>query len=243
MKTLLVIGASSDIAQATARKYATNGYRIILTGRNIEALEAFSEDLRIRYEAEAEVYKLDVLDLESHINFYNSLPHRPDGVIVAAGYLGEQSTAQNDESEAQKIIQTNFNGVVSILNIIANDFETRANGFIIGISSVAGDRGRKSNYIYGAAKAGLSAYLSGLRNRLYSSNVQVLTVKPGFVDTKMTHGLDLPEALTAQPNEVADDIYKAQQKRKDIIYTKGLWKVIMLIIVSIPEFVFKRLNL
>ena len=121
--------------------------------------------------------------------------------------------------------------------------EKNKNGFIVGVSSVAGDRGRKANYIYGSSKAAFSAYLSGLRNRLFESKIQVLTVKPGFVATKMTDGLDLPEKLTAQPEEVAKDIFVAQQKGKDILYTKGIWRLIMLIIKHIPEFIFKKLSI
>ena len=165
------------------------------------------------------------------------------GVISAVGYLGDQDKAQSDFSEAKKIIDTNYTGVVSLLNIIADDFEKRRNGFIVGISSVAGDRGRKSNYIYGSAKSALTTYLSGLRNRLYDANVQVLTVKPGFVATKMTKGLDLPEKLTALPEEVAEDIYNAQQKGKNVLYTKWIWRWVMLVIKAIPEWKFKGMSI
>ena len=130
-----------------------------------------------------------------------------------------------------------------MLNIIANDFENRKSGFIIGISSVSGERGRKSNYMYGAAKASFTAYLSGLRNRLHSSNISVLTVNPGFVDTKMTKGMDLPKILTTLPKDVAEDIYNAQQKGKDVLYTKWLWKWIMFFIRNIPEFKFKKMSI
>jgi len=121
--------------------------------------------------------------------------------------------------------------------------ESKRNGFIVGVSSVAGERGRKANYIYGSAKAGFSTYLSGLRNRLYESGVEVLTVKPGFVATKMTQDLDLPEKLTAEASEVAEDIFNAQQKGKNILYTKWIWKYIMLIIKHIPEFMFKKMSI
>lgn len=129
------------------------------------------------------------------------------------------------------------------MNVIANEYEQNKNGFIVGISSVAGDRGRKSNYIYGSAKAAFSAYLSGLRNRLHDANVQVLTVKPGFVNTQMTKGMELPEKLTAQPEEVARDIYAAQKKGKDVLYTRWFWRWIMLIIRNIPEFQFKKMSI
>ncbi len=243
MSYILIIGAKSDIAKGTARKYASNGYNLYLAARKSSELEEFANDIRIRTQKDVKCVDLDILDYASHENIYDALEEKPLGVISAVGYLGEQDRAQSDFKEAKKIIDTNYAGVVSLLNIIANDFEKRKNGFIVGISSVAGDRGRKSNYIYGSAKAALTAYLSGLRNRLYDANVQVLTVKPGFVATKMTEGMALPEKLTAQPEEVAEDIYKAQQKGRNVLYTKWMWRWIMLIIKSIPEFLFKKKNI
>ena len=243
MSYLLIIGAKSDIAKATARKYASNGYNLYLAVRKSSELEEFANDIRIRTQKDVKCVDLDILDYASHEDIYDALEEKPMGVISAVGYLGEQDRAQSDFREAKKIIDTNYAGVVSLLNIIANDFEKRKNGFIVGISSVAGDRGRKSNYIYGSAKAALTTYLSGLRNRLYDANVQVLTVKPGFVATKMTEGMALPEKLTAQPEEVAEDIYKAQQKGRNVLYTKWMWRWVMLIIKSIPEFLFKKKNI
>lgn len=243
MSYVLIVGAGSDIARATARTYANNGYNIYLAARNTGAIEDFSKDLAIRSGNNVKCIQLDILDYKSHQTFYEGLDEKPEGVITAVGYLGDQNTAQNNFSESQKIIDTNLTGLVSLLNIVASDFEQRKNGFIIGISSVAGDRGRKKNYIYGAAKAGFTAYLSGLRNRLHNKNVNVLTVKPGFVNTQMTKGMDLPKKLTAQPNEVAKQIYQAQQKRKNVIYIKGIWKWIMLIIKHIPEFQFKKMDI
>jgi len=243
MSYILIIGASSDIARATAREYAKHGYDIYLAARNSSRLDDFSKDITIRTNQKIKTIDLDILDYLSHQGFYDNLDEKPLGVICAVGYLGDQSTSQNNFDEAQKIINTNFTGVVSLLNIIANDFEIRKSGFIVGISSVAGDRGRKSNYTYGSAKAALTTYLSGLRNRLYESNVHVMTVKPGFVDTKMTEGMDLPEKLTAQPSEVAETIYKAQQKNKNVLYTKWIWQWIMLIIKSIPEWKFKSMSI
>ena len=243
MSSVLIIGASSDIAQAVARKYAAQGYDLLLAGRNLDELELLASDIRIRSNVSVKSLILDVLDFESHKTFYESIESKPEGVVVAVGYLGDQALSQKAFSEAQLIINTNYTGVVSILNIIADDFETRKRGFVIGISSVAGDRGRKSNYQYGSAKAALTAYLSGLRNRLYASNVHVLTVKPGFVNTQMTQDMDLPEKLTQEPEAVAEDIYKAQLKKRDVLYTKWIWRWIMTVIVFIPELVFKRLSL
>jgi len=243
MSYVLIIGAKSDIAKATAREYAKNGYDLYLASRNSEELEEFAKDVITRTQKTVKLLDLDILDYKSHQAFYDNLEEKPLGVISAIGYLGEQEKAQSDFDEAQQIMDTNYTGVVSLFNIIANDFEKRRSGFMVGISSVAGDRGRKSNYIYGSAKAALTAYLSGLRNRLYESQVHVLTVKPGFVATKMTEDMDLPEKLTAQPEEVAEDIYNAQQKGKNTLYTKWMWKWVMMIIRNIPEFQFKKMSI
>ena len=243
MSYVLIIGAKSDIAKATAREYAKNGYDLYLAARNSSELEEFANDVTVRTQKSVKVVELDILDYKSHQAFYDNLDEKPLGVISAIGYLGDQEKAQSDFDEAQQIMDTNYTGVVSLFNIIADDFEKRRSGFMVGISSVAGDRGRKSNYIYGSAKAALTAYLSGLRNRLYDAQVHVLTVKPGFVATKMTEDMDLPEKLTAQPDEVAEDIYKAQQKGKNVLYTKWMWKWVMLIIRNIPEFQFKKMSI
>lgn len=243
MSTVLIVGAKSDIAKAIARKYAAEGYDLFLAARNADDLKALASDIEVRSQRKVEYGELDILDFDSHKAFYDSLKEKPAGVISAIGYLGSQEKAQNDFAEARKITDTNYLGIASLFDIIANDFESRGSGFMVGISSVAGDRGRKSNYCYGAAKAALSAYLSGLRNRLSNADVQVLTVKPGFVATSMTAGMDLPEKLTAQPEQVANDIFKAQQKGRNIIYTKWIWRWIMLIIIHIPEWKFKGMSL
>ena len=243
MSYILIIGAKSDIAKEVARIYAKNGYNLYLASRQSEDLKDLANDIKIRSNVEVVLKEFDITKFETHSDFYNSLEPKPLGVIVAAGYMAEQKICENDWSETLNTINVNFTGAVSILNIVANDMEKNKNGFIVGISSVAGDRGRKANYIYGSSKAAFSAYLSGLRNRLFESKVQVLTVKPGFVATKMTAGLDLPEKLTANPEDVANDIYTAQQKSKDVLYTKGIWRLVMLIIKHIPEFIFKRMSL
>ncbi len=243
MSYILIIGAKSDIAKSLARKYSENGYDLYLAARNSSELEAFANDINLRTQKEAKCIDLDILDFRSHEAFYNDLNEKPLGVISVVGYLGDQDIAQNNFDEAERIINTNYTGIVSLINIIANDFEKRKSGFIVGISSVAGDRGRKTNYIYGSAKAALTTYLSGLRNRLHKVNIQVLTVKPGFVATKMTEDMDLPEKLTAQPEEVANDIFRAQQKGRNVLYTKWMWRWVMLIIKNIPEFQFKKMSI
>nr|WP_193988458.1 SDR family oxidoreductase [Lelliottia steviae] len=243
MSYVLIVGAKSDIAKAIAREYAKHGYDLYLAARNSAELADFANDINVRTQRKVKLVELDILAYQSHQAVYDSLEEKPLGVITAVGYLGEQKKAQVNFDEAQRILDTNYTGVVSFLNIVANDFEQRKSGFIVGISSVAGERGRKSNYLYGSAKAALTAYLSGLRNRLHQAHVQVLTVKPGFVATKMTEGMDLPEKLTATPEEVASDIFSAQQKGKNSIYTKWIWKYIMLVIKLIPEWKFKGMSI
>jgi len=243
MADILIIGAGSDIAKPLAREYAAAGNSLYLAGRNADRIESLANDLRIRHGIEVLVQELDVLATESHEVFFDTLPTLPAGIIAVAGYLGEQNKAEHDFGETRKIIDTNFTGIVSLLNIGANRLQAAGHGFIIGISSVAGDRGRKSNYIYGSSKAALTTYLSGLRNRLCDSNVHVMTVKPGFVETRMTAGMKLPRALTAQPEEVARDIFRAQQKRRSVIYTRGIWRLIMLVILHIPENIFKKTSI
>lgn len=241
--SVFVIGAKSDIAKATAKKYAKKGHDLILAGRNISELESLVSDINIRYNRSVKLIEVDILNYNTHKTLYQSIKDEIDTAICFVGYLGEQELSQENFDEARLILDSNYTGVTSILNEVATDFEKRKTGSIVCVSSVAGDRGRQSNYSYGAAKAALNTYLSGLRNRLYKSNVHVLTVKPGFVNTKMTAHLDLPNMLTAAPEKVADDIYNAQKKKKNVLYTKWMWYWIMLIIRNIPESIFKKMNL
>ncbi|MCH9742876.1 MAG: SDR family oxidoreductase [Proteobacteria bacterium] len=242
-KWLLVLGANSDMAVAIGRRFAQAGWHIQLASRNIEALQTEAKHLQVAYGIEAEAYLFDARDLASHAVFYNALVHKPDGVVVAFGLLGDQTASQADFNQAQEIIETNYTGAVSISEIVAADMEQRQAGFIVGISSVAGDRGRASNYIYGSSKAAFSAYLSGLRHRLFKSGVHVMTVKPGFVATKMTEGLDLPAKLTATPQEVAQAVFNGVSKRKNVLYVKWMWRYIMLIIIHLPSFIFNKTKL
>lgn len=243
MSYVLILGAKSDIARAVARVYAGAGYDLFLAARGAADLDGFARDIMVRTGRDVRCVDLDILDFGSHGAFYQGLGKRPGGVIAAVGYLGDQARAEQDFDEARTIVDTNYTGLVSLLNIVARDFEQSRSGFMVVISSVAGDRGRKSNYLYGSAKAALTAYLSGLRNRLQGAGVQVLTVKPGFVATKMTAHMKLPGLLTARPETVAKDIYRAQTGKKDVLYTLWVWRWIMLIIRCIPEGIFKKLNL
>jgi decaprenylphospho-beta-D-erythro-pentofuranosid-2-ulose 2-reductase len=241
MKNILILGAGSDMAIPIARMYSSHKNRIMLASRN--PLVKLQEDLRIRYNNEVYALSFDALDYASHPEFYKNLPLIPDIVICFFGYLGDQKKAEKEWEEAQRIIDTNYKGAVSILNVAGHSMELQKTGIIVGVSSVAGERGRQSNYIYGSAKAGFSTFLQGLRNKLFHSNVHVMTVKPGFVDTKMTEGLNTPRSLTASPEQVAKAIIKGIEAKKNVVYVLGIWRLIMLVIKLIPEFIFKKLKM
>ena len=244
MKQVLILGAKSDMAKATAEFYAKNGWDLNLAGRNvITELSSFSDRLKDDYGSEINLYDLDILAFQSHMVFFRSFQQKPDGVICFIGLLGDQKKSEMDFNETKTMIDSNFTGIVSLLNIFANHFEEKEDGFIVAVSSVAGDRGRKRNYTYGSAKAALTTYLSGLRNRLADKNINVLTVIPGFVDTNMTKEIELPPLLTSTPESVARHIFKSQQNRKNIIYTKKIWRWIMFIMKAIPERQFKKMSL
>ena len=242
-KTVLILGGNSDIGKSLAKEFGKLGSNLILTSRKMGQLDSFKSDLEIRYEIKCDIALFDVLDFKTHNLFYNYLKIKPNIVITCIGYLDYQENSQNDFNEALKTIQSNFTGLVSILNIISNDFEKNGEGVIIGISSVAGDRGRGSNYIYGSSKSAYTTYLSGIRNRLYSSGVTVITVKPGFIYTKMTSHLELPYLLTTNPDSISKDIIKSILKKREVVYSKWFWKWIMISIKLIPDFIFKKMKL
>lgn len=243
MATVLILGAASDMAVAIARKMATNGYSIQLAARNIDRLQPLRSDIELRYQVSCSAHEFDATNFMSHQSFFESLPLKPDITISVFGYLGENEKARENWQEAERIINSNYTGAVSILNIASHYYASQKKGTIVGISSVAGERGRQSNYIYGSAKAGFTAYLSGLRNRLFREGVHVVSVQPGFVYTRMTESLTLPPLLTAKPEQVADAVYKAIVNKKNTIYVKWFWRWIMLIIKCIPEFMFKKMKL
>ncbi len=241
---LLILGANSEIARAVAHRFAqAEKAHLYLASRGLASLHREAQDLQTRYQVKAVPCFFDATDFASHRGFYEGLHPPPDGVLLAFGYLGDQNQAQEDFAAARKILETNLLGAVSILEIAAADLARRRQGFIIALSSVAGERGRASNYIYGAAKGGLTVYLSGLRQRLAKHGVRVITVLPGFVHTKMTAHLELPQVLLADPAEVAADIHGAWRRGQDIIYSKGLWRWLMLAIRAIPERLFKKMKL
>jgi decaprenylphospho-beta-D-erythro-pentofuranosid-2-ulose 2-reductase len=243
MPTLLVLGATSDIGFAIAKKFAAEKYDVQLAARNPEQLKPFQTDLQIRFGITCSIHQFDATGFDMHSLFYNSLIPKPDVTVYSVGYMNDNEKVVNDWQETLKTIHTNYTGAVSILNIIAADYSARQTGIIVGISSVAGSRGRQSNYIYGSTKAAFTAYLSGLRNKLFHHNVHVITVLPGFVYTKMTEHLTLPKLLTSTPEQVANAIYKGTVKNTNILYVKWFWKWIMLIITLIPEPIFKKKKL
>ena len=243
MNNILILGAHSDIAIAVAHRFAEAGYQIQLAARNINNLAADKSDIELRYQVNVTLHEFDALDTTSHSYFVEQLTILPNITVCAVGYMGVQAENEREIKEASLVIRSNYEGPVSILSVLANCFEARGCGCLVGISSVAGERGRASNYVYGSAKAGFTAFLSGLRNRLAKKGVHVVTVLPGFVTTKMTEGMDLPKKLTAQPKEVANAIFNAVQKKQNIIYTRPVWRFIMIIIRNIPEQIFKRLKL
>lgn len=242
-KAVLILGATSDIAAGMADQFAREGHPLILAGRDIQHLRGLAEGLGRKYGAVCVPVVFDATKTEEHRAFYNGLDPRPGTVVCAFGELPDQIKAQEDPALALHSIMVNYSGAVSILELAAADLEGRGTGRIVGISSVASDRGRASNYIYGSAKAGFTAYLSGLRHRLYKSGVAVLTVKPGFVRTRMTEGLPLPVPLTATADQAAAAIIKAMRKKQDTVYVLGRWRWIMAVVRNLPEFIFKRSKL
>lgn len=240
-KSILIIGAKSDIAIAVAYKFASKGWNLQLTSRNCSELRLLVNDIKIRYEVNVSVYELDILKFDAFNNVLNSLNCLPEITLCSVGLLGKQKDEEKNLSDALLSIKTNYIGPSLLLGEIANRFEKRGSGSIIGISSVSGDRGRASNYIYGSAKSGFTAFLSGLRNRLHKSNISVLTVLPGFVKTKMIDHIDTPSIITSKPETIATLIYKNFYKSK-IVYPYP-WQIILFIVKLIPENIFKKLNL
>lgn len=240
---VLILGAASGIARAVARSFAEAGHPIQLAARSVARLEDDAADLRTRYDAEVTLHEFDALALDSHTSFVAGLPKLPDVAICAVGAMGIQEDSETDPMAAAIVMRSNFEGPASILALLGNAMEARGSGTLVGISSVAGDRGRASNYVYGAAKAGFTAFLSGLRNRLAKKGVHVVTVLPGFVKTAMTKGMETPAPLTAEPEETGAAIFKAVTRKTNVIYTRPIWRIVMAVIRNIPEPVFKKTSI
>ncbi len=247
MKNVLILGASSAIAQAAARQFAADGARLFLVARDPARLDVIAEDLRVRGAPGVDLLAADLTDCDRHPEIVAAAADSMSGidtVLIAHGTLPDQPACEQDAALALQAIDVNFTSVVSLCTELANYLAARGAGTLAVISSVAGDRGRQSNYIYGAAKGGLSVFLQGLRNRLYHSGVHVLTIKPGFVDTPMTaHIEDRGGLLWAQPDAIAAGILRAIAKQRNVVYLPGFWWLIMNVIRHIPEVLFKRLKL
>jgi decaprenylphospho-beta-D-erythro-pentofuranosid-2-ulose 2-reductase len=237
---ILILGATSDIGRAVARTFAAHGHAVHLAARDAGRLAHEAEDLRIRTGMPVTARHFDVLDA-TPLELANLDP--PPGIVVCVvGLLGDHRHCIAEPAAAELVMRTNYLGPALALESAARHLEARGGGTILAVGSVAGDRGRAGNYVYGSAKAGLAAYLSGLRARLHGSGIRVVTLKPGFVDTRMTAGMNLPKALTAQPEEVAAAILRACRAGPEIVYVRPIWRWIMTIIRLLPEPLFKRLK-
>jgi len=242
MPLMLILGATSEIARACALRFAQEGWDLCLAGRRMDALQNFAQELRTKTGRTVDCMAFDALDSSTHATLWNSLRNRADAVLCSVGLLGDQMVARHDSDAADRILRANFTGLVPLLSMAADTFEQRQRGLIIGISSVAGDRGRGSNYLYGSAKAGFTAFLSGLRARLTPSGVHVLTVKPGLVASPMLEGRNLPRCLIASPETTARDIANAVRKGRYTLYTPWYWRGIMFAVKHLPERLFMRLK-
>jgi len=242
MQRVLIIGATSAIAEATARHYAARGAAVHLLGRQVERLAAITADLKVR----GAKVSSDLLDVNDIANYSRALDAawaelgNVDVVLIAHGTLPDQAACEVSVDLSMSEFATNGSSTIALCTALAP--RLRAGATLAVISSVAGDRGRASNYLYGSAKAAVSAYLSGLGQRLRPEGINVLTIKPGFVDTPMTAAFK-KGALWAKPDQIAKGILRAIDNRRAVTYLPGFWWAIMFVIKSIPEFVFRRIKL
>lgn len=241
MRTALVVGATSDIGRTIARRLAGEVAVLQLAGREPERLEQEARELRGGDIERVSVCRCDVLAADGGASCLEELDPLPDLAVCVVGGPGDQREAERDPDVAEETMRTNYLGPALLLGAIAERFATRGSGVIVGISSVSGERGRRSNYVYGSAKAGFTAFLSGLRHRLAGSGVHVVTVKPGWVRTGTNRGT--PPWLTAEPADVADAVWRAVQARRNVVYVRSRWRVVMAVVRAIPEPLFKRLRL
>ncbi|MDR1876309.1 MAG: SDR family NAD(P)-dependent oxidoreductase [Flavobacteriaceae bacterium] len=242
---MIVLGANSDISQAFIDKILSENkdkYRkIYLVTSNPDKTERLAKHIQVKHKQESEIIFFDVTK-NSDYSVFDTV--ETDLLFCATGFLGENTEeGLYDDKNTEKIIEINYSKLVPLITLFARKFENRKEGTIIGLSSVAGLRGRQSNFIYGSSKAGFMVYLDGLRNYLFHKNVHVITVLPGFMDTEMTAGLQLPAPLTAAPQKAAEVIYKAYKKKRNKIYVIGIWRFIMLIVRNIPEVIFKKMKM
>ncbi|KOX99791.1 SDR family oxidoreductase [Pseudomonas nunensis] len=246
MKKVLIVGATSSIASACARLWAQQGSEFFLVARNAEKLEQTRADLIAQGAKSVNVHMMDAVDFSAHpAMLENCLVElrQIDIALIAHGTLPDQKACEQAPEVALQEFANNGTSVISLLTVLANHFEKQRCGTLAVISSVAGDRGRPSNYLYGTAKAAVSTFCEGLRSRMFKVGVHVIDIKPGFVDTPMTKGLPLPGPLVSSPEKVAQRIVKGIEGKVDVLYAPGFWALIMLIIRNVPGFLFKRANL
>ena len=240
---VLILGGGSDIGRATAHRFARAGHPIILTARKPSTLEIDQKDISLRYEVSVTLLEFDAFNPGTIPELITSLPEVPEYLVCAIGLLAGKEADDDAESRAQVLTGANFVGPGIALEAAAKLMATREGGAtIIGISSVAGDRGRAANMWYGAAKAGFTAMLSGLRQSYSRTSLRVVTIKPGYVRTKMIAGLETPNFLTTSPERVADQIYARRRSGSSVIYVGPIWAMIMMIIRLLPERIFMRLQ-
>jgi len=241
---LLIIGATSAIAQEAAKCFAADGAEMFLVGRSAQKLQAVASDLTVRGAKRVETFVVDLDDFERHAAMLDAVIAAFDGIdaaLLAYGTLGDQRKCELSVAETMREFTTNCTSVLAVLTLLANYFEGQRRGCIAVITSVAGDRGRRSNYVYGAAKGAVSLFLQGLRGRMSSAGVCVLTIKPGLVDTPMTAGIK-KGPIFASARAVGQGVYRAMQARKEVVYVPRYWRLIMLVVRTIPERAFKRVR-
>ncbi|MCA9539829.1 MAG: SDR family oxidoreductase [Myxococcales bacterium] len=243
--SVLILGATSRIGQQIAHRFAEAGHPVYVAARDVAEAERIAADVRIRHQAEAQAGAFDATDFDGHAALLDRVEAAVGAIevaVLAFGEMGDQETSQADFNQAHKVIDINYTGAVSVCEALAARLGPRGRGAIIGITSVAGDRGRQSNYIYGSAKGAFTLYLQGLRNRLFGQSVKVMTVRLGFVDTRMTFGLSTGIPI-ASPERISAALYAAWQHGEDDVYLPRFWRGIMGVIRAVPEGVFKRLSL
>jgi decaprenylphospho-beta-D-erythro-pentofuranosid-2-ulose 2-reductase len=246
MKNVLVIGATSAIAGACARLWAAQGARLFLVARDEAKLVQVAADLGVRGAASVHTRQMDANDFPSHAAMLDAAwleLESVDVVLIAHGTLPDQLACQKDAELALREFMTNGSSIIALLTGLAQRFEPQQRGSIAVITSVAGDRGRPSNYVYGSAKAAVSTFCEGLRARLFKAGISVTDIRPGFVATPMTAGLPLPSALVARPEQVARRIVEGIERRREVLYAPAFWWGIMAVIRRIPRFIFNRLSL
>jgi NAD(P)-dependent dehydrogenase (short-subunit alcohol dehydrogenase family) len=243
--SVLVLGATSPIARAIAREYARRGADVALGARDVAEAVRLAGDLRVRFGVRAAAYRFDALDYGSHRQLVRQAGEEigsVDVAVVAFGELGDRERSIEDFESARIVLETNYLGAASVCEAVARVMAAAGRGTIVGIGSVAGDRGRFSNYFYGSAKGGFALYLQGLRARMYHHGVHVVTVKPGFIDTPMTWGR-MGRLPVASPESLARAVAKAVDRRRDVVYHPWFWRGIMAVVRLVPESRWKRLKI